>query len=99
MKRKIIKETIFSKLYDSEIADIKFGDLPNYLQDDDIIEIESNSVSDTTELTIFRKRLENDEEFNNRCTEHEKMKQLQLNIKYNQYLKLKEELEMNNYKI
>lgn len=98
MKRKIIKETIFSKNCEM-CSNIKFGDLPKDLQDNDIIELDLDECAYITRFSILRERLENDEEFNNRCTEHEKMKQLQLNIKYNQYLKLKEELEMNNYKI
>lgn len=99
MERKTITEVIFTKTYDSDIADVKFGDLPKDLQDEDIIEIESNEMLDRTKLKVIRKRLENDEEFNKRFIEHGKIKQLQLNIKYNQYLKLKEELENNNYKI
>ncbi len=97
MERKTITEVIFSKTYNSDIADVKFGDLPKDIQDNDIINIEPDEFMDTTKLLVVRERLENDEEFNKRCDEHEKSKLSHLKIKYENYLKLKNELEQNGY--
>lgn len=99
MERKTITEVIFSKTYDSDIADVKFGDLPKDLQDEDIIDIQTDEFMNTTKLSILRERLENDEEFNKRYVEHEKSKLFHLKIKYENYLKLKNELEQNGYKL
>lgn len=100
MKRKTIKDTIFNKTYDYDYANVKFGDLPKDLQNDDIICIIYDEESEgETRLSILRERLENDEEYNKRCADIERSKQINLKFKYDSYLKLKEELKGEGFEV
>ena len=72
--RKTVHDTIFSKHYDGEQRHIPVKDLPEDLQQTDIIEYisdpgyysENNSWDPFTQIKILRPRLENDEEYEKR---------------------------------
>jgi len=102
MERKIIREEIFSKYYNSGQADIRVSDLPKDLLDTDIIHIqrdeegylsENNSWDPFSELTIIREREENDEEYNQRLIRTKSEFDYMKKRRYENYLKLKEEFE------
>ena len=104
MKRKIVREEIFSKSFNGDNYDIKFSDLPKDIQDNDIIGIvrdegyysENNSYDAYTELVIIREREENDDEYNKRLVQTNKILEESKKNRYESYLKLKKEFENND---
>lgn len=101
MEKKIIYKEIFTKDYDGDCADVRFGDLPKDLNDDDVINIgreqsffsENNSYDAYTTLLVTRPTLETDEEFNERKRDNEKFKEQSRKRRYSTYLELKKEFE------
>jgi hypothetical protein len=99
--KKLIQKEIFSKHYDGDWAIIRFKDLPDNLQPDDIIEIrreeayysENNSYDAYTELVVIREREETDEEYQKRISDNEYHKEELRKRRYETYLKLKQEFE------
>ncbi len=99
--KKLIQKEIFSKHYDGDWAIIRFKDLPDNLQPDDIIEIrreeayysENNSYHAYTELVVIREREETDEEYQKRISDNEYHKEELRKRRYETYLNLKKEFE------
>jgi hypothetical protein len=99
--KNIIKEEVFSKHFDGDLAHVRFSDLPKDIQENDIIQIdreddfysENNSYDAYTQLVIIREREETDEEYHERMSEIEKSKVQMKNMRFKTYLKLKEEFE------
>ena len=87
MEKKIIYKEIFTKEYDGDCANVRFGDLPKDLNDDDVIDI------GYTTLLVTRPTLETDEEFNERVRDNEKYKEQFRKKRYSTYLELKKEFE------
>ena len=100
MKKKIIKEVIFSKHY-SGYPDIKFSEFPKDIKPDDIINIhreeayysENNSNDEYTVITIVRERLETENEAVLRINKHEKLKKELRDRRFKTYQNLKKEFE------
>lgn len=101
MDKKIIDEVIFEKEYDGERHSFKLSDLPNdVLPTDEIVFYinegyysENNSYDSSTYLKVTRARIENDEEFEKRKLGYEKQKENSRKMRYESYLKLKNEFE------
>ena len=100
MKQKIQKE-IYSKFFKGNLHEVRFSDLPNYMQETDIIEIrreesyysENESYDAYTQLVVSRCIEETDEEYSKRICKEEKLKEELRKRRYENYLKLKEEFE------
>ncbi len=104
MSREKVREKIFERDYQDDSFDIRFGELPMDLQDDDIIDIirdegyysENNSWDAFTTLVIYRERdktpeeLEKDKEFRRKRSVELK------NKRYEAYLELKKEFDGGN---
>ncbi len=103
MKQKIKKE-IFNLHRGGNCADIRFGDLPKELHENDVIEIrredsyhsENNSFDAYTELVIIREIEETNEEYHKRITKEKSLKEELKKRRYENYLKLKSEFENEN---
>mgnify|MGYP006987674672 FL=1 len=101
MKKKLVKEEIFSKHYEGIITGIKVSDLPIDLLPTDIIDIvkdegyfsENNSWNAFSMLTVSREREETDIEFNKRKIETEERLLEAKERRREQYVKLKKEFE------
>jgi hypothetical protein len=101
MKKKIIREEIFTKQWDGEITGFLFSDLPKGLLPDDIIDLEkvegyysSNEISDPCSvLTVYREREETDLEFEKRKDEWNKEMNRIRDNRLKQYEELKKEFE------
>lgn len=99
--KKLLKQEIFSKLFDGELYDVRFSDLPKDIQDNDIIEIrreegyhsENNSYGAYTELVVIREVEETDEEYQKRIENENRDAKIRKAHRYEQYLKLKKEFE------
>jgi hypothetical protein len=99
-KNKAEKE-IFTFQREGNCADIRFGDLPKNMHEDDIIDIrredsfysENNSYDAYTELVIIREIEETDEEYQKRISSEERHKNFLKTRRYETYLKLKSEFE------
>lgn len=99
--KKLLKQEIFSKLFDGELYDVRFSDLPKDIQDNDIIEIrreegyhsENNSYGAYTELVVIREVEETDEEYQKRIENENRDAKIWKARRYEQYLKLKKEFE------
>ncbi len=97
----IVKDVIYTKIFDNYYQEIKFSDLPKDIQNNDIIDIhrvdaeftENNSYDACTELHIIRERLENDTEYEKRLSKLKKQEDELRNKRYENYLKLKNEFE------
>ena len=104
--RKTVRDEIFTKTYDGEEIDIPIGDLPTDLDPTDILEYVSDpgyySDNDSwvpfTTITIFRPRLENDEEYETRLDRSRLFLEKRKEERRISYLKLKEEFEPSNEK-
>ena len=99
MKKEVIKEQIFGRIYEGLSYEVKFEDLPKNLKDNDVIEIwrdkgsSDGSFDECTILDVYRYRIETDEEYNDRL-KREEIFQLHMKEKRKeQYLKLKKEFE------
>lgn len=101
MKQKI-KEEIYHKDFKGNYGDVRFSDLPKTIQENDIIEIrreeaffsENESYDAYTELVIIREREETDEEYQKRISDLEYHKLTLRKRRYESYLKLKSEFEV-----
>jgi hypothetical protein len=99
--KKRIQETIYTKMYNNEQAEIRFSDLPKDIEENDIIHIHreeahnsiDNSYDAYTELIVLRERDETDEEYRERMLELEKYREELKKMRYKNYLKLKSEFE------
>jgi len=104
MQKEIRSFQIFTKTYEGIRDRIPFGDLPKDLLPDDTICIEvheaefgSDHASDAeTILTVFRRRMETDEEFEERNNRTRKMLAASKARRREQYLTLKKEFENEN---
>lgn len=97
-----IDEVIFSKHYNGCRPWILISDLPTDLLPTDKLSIDNdnegyysdnNSWDPNTQVTIYRSRLETDEEYSERIEKEKKLKEEGREIRYKNYLKLKEEFE------
>jgi hypothetical protein len=101
MEKQLIKEKIFEKYYDGYYQFIPYSDFPKDLKETDLIEIEkehayygSDSGHDAfTSLTIYRERLQTDEEFEKSKRLLNKRLEESKKERHKTYLKLKEEFE------
>ena len=99
--KKLIQKEIFSKHYDGDWAIIRFKELPDDLQPDDIIDIrreeayysENNSYDAYTELVVIREREETDDEYQRRIDKSKTEEERKRKMRYETYLKLKKEFE------
>jgi hypothetical protein len=99
--KKLIQKEIFSKHYDGGWAIIRFKDLPDNLQPDDMIDIrreeayysENNSYDAYTELVVIREREETDDEYQRRIDKSKTEEERKRKMRYETYLKLKQEFE------
>lgn len=98
-----MREEIFTKFYKGDYADVRFSDLPKDIQPNDIIHIqrdegyysENNSYDSFTQLVVIREREETDDEFSKRMEKTKKDNEFFKQRRYETYLKLKEEFEIN----
>lgn len=102
MKKEIIREEIFSKIWnDGIITGFRMSDLPKDILPTDIIDLdkvdsfysENESWDAHSVLTVYREREENDEEFEKRKSFWENKFQESKKARYENYLKLKKEFE------
>jgi hypothetical protein len=101
MKKKTITDTIFTKRYNGVRSMIPVSDLPPDLLPTDFIDIEkdegyysdNNSWDSYTNVTIYREREETDGEFKNRVVFWEKKAEESKKLRFEEYLKLKDEFE------
>lgn len=102
MKKQKIKELYFRKNYHSNNDNIRFGDLPKNIKDDDIIVIfydDSDNYLDDyndksyTELRVYRERDETDAECQKRIDRLKLEQELSRKRRYEHYLKLKKEFD------
>ncbi len=101
MKKNIVKEEIFRKHFDGQLATVRFSDLPKDIQENDIIDIErvegfyseNNSWDEHTNLVVYRQREETDEEFQKRNDKLKTLFEESKKRRYESYLKLKKEFE------
>jgi hypothetical protein len=101
--KNIIIEEVFCKYFDGDLHIIRFSDLPNDIQENDIIDIhriepyysENQSNGAYTQLVINREREETDDEYQKRISKEEKQKNELKQRRYETYLKLKSEFENN----
>jgi len=99
--KKIIREEIFLKYFDSVNHDILFSDLPKDIREADIIEIErceddgfEGYYSGThSSLAVFRDREETDKEYTKRINEINANINRLKESRLKQYLELKKEFE------
>lgn len=104
MKKEIVREKIFSKRYEGIRISVPVSDLPKNILHTDSIDIEkvegyyseNNSWDDHTNLVVYREREESDIEFTERKEEVKKLKEESKNQRYELYLKLKKEFELNS---
>jgi hypothetical protein len=102
MKREIIRETVYHKSILGNV-DVKIKDLHLELTlPDDIIWLhyqepyddgDSSNDNSFTIIDIVRERLENDEEYQKRMENEQKLLELRKKARYETYLKLKKEFE------
>ena len=98
IEKMIISEEIYSKRYDTVITEIKYSDLPKDLQDNDLIVINYHDHDWQhddcyTTLKVFRKREERDNEYKDRLKKQKEVREISKKMRYENYLKLKEEFE------
>ena len=82
MEKIKIRDEICSRYYEGQVFSFPYSDLPKDLLPDDIIEFgfeeayysENNSWDDHSYLTVYRERLETDEEFEERKKDLEREK-------------------------
>jgi hypothetical protein len=100
MKQKV-REEVYTKYFDSNYYEVRVSDLPKDIKNDDVIDIrredsyysENNSYDAYTELVIIREREETDEEYKKRIAKSEYHVEEMRKLRYENYLKLKEEFE------
>lgn len=96
-----IREKIYQKYYDGDCATILFEHLPTDILPTDEINIERNesfysenySYDAHTILNVFRQREETEDERKKRLDKDEKAKIRNKALRYETYLKLKQEFE------
>lgn len=106
IEKQIVKVEIYRKVFHDYNHEIYFKDLPNNIQENDIIDVrreeafysENNSYDEYTELVIIREREETDDEYNKRILDSERIKEEQKKQRYEKYLKLKSEFESQTNK-
>ena len=100
-EKQIIKALEFEKYYDGFMRGFPFKDLPKDIQEDDWIEFEAWEEEFTSdggrqsgsELKVFRKRLETDEEFKSRIEFWEKKFAQSKEERRKLYFKLRQEFK------